>query len=99
MPTSLLSPSRFFHLAAVSNPHCVGIFDAGSRSVWVVNKQDRDLLWQRGFFGKGNLSRSEPSWLKRRINQLEAERGTNKGEVLTTSIFVPEFVGSFLKSR
>ncbi|KAF8199141.1 hypothetical protein BJ912DRAFT_1020401 [Pholiota molesta] len=26
------------------------------------------ILWRRGFFGKGDLSRSEPSWLARQIN-------------------------------
>ncbi|KAG5637787.1 hypothetical protein H0H81_003179 [Sphagnurus paluster] len=26
------------------------------------------LLWRRGFFGKGDLSRSEPSWMARQIN-------------------------------
>ncbi|KAL0953485.1 hypothetical protein HGRIS_004715 [Hohenbuehelia grisea] len=35
-------------------------------------------LWRRGFFGKGDLSRSEPSWLTRQINIRE-----NKGKHLT----------------
>ena len=26
------------------------------------------VLWRRGFFGKGDLSRSEPSWLARQLN-------------------------------
>lgn len=67
-----------FGLAAarLSNPHCEGILDLTTRSVWVVNKRDTMILWQRGFFGKGNLSRSEPSWLTRRVAQL---RGPGKG--------------------
>lgn len=65
------------HVVSIENPHCVGIFDEPSRSVWIVNARDRDILWRRGFFGKGNLSRSEPSWLNRRLNQLG--RTTTKG--------------------
>lgn len=52
----------------VLNPKCDGYFDAGTRSVWVSNEKDSMILWRRGFFGKGDLSRSEPSWLVRQIN-------------------------------
>lgn len=55
-------------LTEVINPHCEGIFDVTTRSVWVSNPKDVKLLWQRGFFGKGDLSRSEPSWLARQMN-------------------------------
>lgn len=60
----------------ISNPECVGILDLPSRSVWVVNAKDTRILWQRGFFGKGSLSRSEPSWLARRRNE---SQGPAKG--------------------
>lgn len=53
---------------AVINPHCEGIFDPTTKSVWVLDPRDAKLLWQRGFFGKGTLSRSEPSWLTRQLN-------------------------------
>jgi tRNA-splicing endonuclease subunit Sen2 len=59
------------------NPHCEGIFDPTTRSVWITNARDTSILWQRGFFGKGDLSRSEPSWLSRQIN-LRKSKG--KGE-------------------
>lgn len=36
-----------------------------TRSVHVINEQTIRTLWERGFFGKGSLSRSEPSWLDR----------------------------------
>ncbi|EIM80475.1 uncharacterized protein STEHIDRAFT_68228 [Stereum hirsutum FP-91666 SS1] len=52
----------------VLNPHCEGVFDPATRSVWVTNAKDSRILWTRGFFGKGNLSRSEPSWLARQVN-------------------------------
>jgi len=68
------------HVVSIENPRCVGIFDEPSRSVWIVNARDRDILWRRGFFGKGNLSRSEPSWLNRKLNQLDGGE-TTKGEL------------------
>ena len=55
-------------LTHIENPHCEGIFDPTTRSVWVSNIDHSMLLWRRGFFGKGDLSRSEPSWLARQIN-------------------------------
>jgi len=55
-------------LTRVENPHCEGIFDPVTRSVWVSNSDHSLILWRRGFFGKGSLSRSEPSWLARQIN-------------------------------
>jgi tRNA-splicing endonuclease subunit Sen2 len=54
-----ISPTR------VLNPRCKGTFDPITRSVWITDQNDRMILWRRGFFGKGNLSRSEPSWLVR----------------------------------
>ncbi|MCJ1301006.1 hypothetical protein MMC08_003805 [Hypocenomyce scalaris] len=40
-------------------------FSPETRSVHVVDEQAIRVLWERGFFGKGSLSRSEPSWLDR----------------------------------
>ncbi|KAF8328447.1 uncharacterized protein EI90DRAFT_3065397 [Cantharellus anzutake] len=70
--TGVLGPS--FARVSVLNPRCIGVFDIGTRSVWVTNAKDTEALWQRGFFGKGNLSRSEPTWLNRRVNQLAGVR-------------------------
>ncbi|KAF5338645.1 hypothetical protein D9611_012806 [Ephemerocybe angulata] len=55
-------------LTRVENPHCEGIFDPITRSVWITNMDHCMTLWRRGFFGKGDLSRSEPSWLARQMN-------------------------------
>ncbi|KAG9001486.1 tRNA splicing endonuclease subunit sen2 [Tulasnella sp. JGI-2019a] len=71
---SWLSALSYFKSSSkqiISNPDCVGILDVASRSVWVVNARDMTILWQRGFFGKGSLSRSEPSWLTRRLNEVK----------------------------
>lgn len=56
----------------VENPHCEGIYDAATKSVWVTNQKDATILWRRGFFGKGDLSRSEPSWFARQVNARKA---------------------------
>jgi hypothetical protein len=61
----------------VLNPHCTGFFDRDTKSVWVTDSADAQKLWRRGFFGKGNLSRSEPSWLARQIN---ARKLAGKGQ-------------------
>ncbi|KAI9654969.1 MAG: hypothetical protein M1821_005722 [Bathelium mastoideum] len=40
-------------------------FSAKTRSVNVVSPTSGRALWESGFFGKGTLSRSEPTWLER----------------------------------
>lgn len=73
-PTSILS--LILNPTSIENPRCTGIFDPASWSVWIVNRKDTEILWRRGFFGKGNLSRSEPSWRERRENAIrEAGKG------------------------
>lgn len=69
-PTKLNSVLNLLGIstASVLNPHCEGYFDTATRSVWISSEKDSLILWRRGFFGKGNLSRSEPSWLARQIN-------------------------------
>lgn len=42
-----------------------GLWSPSSRSVNVVDPVAIRALWEQGFYGKGNLSRSEPNWLKR----------------------------------
>ncbi|KAL5612926.1 hypothetical protein BROUX41_003997 [Berkeleyomyces rouxiae] len=41
-----------------------GLFSPQSMSVNIVDEKDMFALWQQGFYGKGNLSRSEPNWIK-----------------------------------
>ena len=71
--TSRLSPHRVLGLFGVSgakleNPHCTGILDMPTRSIWITDRKDAMILWRRGFFGKGDLSRSEPSWHTRQMH-------------------------------
>jgi len=37
------------------------------------------LLWERGFFGKGSLSRSEPTWRDRKANAIRVQRARERG--------------------
>uniref|UniRef100_D8Q3J3 tRNA-splicing endonuclease subunit Sen2 n=1 Tax=Schizophyllum commune (strain H4-8 / FGSC 9210) TaxID=578458 RepID=D8Q3J3_SCHCM len=68
----------------VINPHCEGVFDSATKSVWVTDMRSVLILWQRGFFGKGHLSRSEPSWLARQVNDRRAAaQGKMTSEELT----------------
>ena len=71
-PVSLLTSRALglfgFSNIRVENPHCQGILDRSTKSVWVLDKKDAMILWRRGFFGKGDLSRSEPSWYTRQVN-------------------------------
>lgn len=61
--------ARWWHGSAAPkddiNP-VVGTYDALTRSVWVTDPAGAAILWRRGFFGKGSLSRSEPTHLARR---------------------------------
>lgn len=40
-------------------------FSVEGRSSHVVDQRSIDAIWRQGFYGKGSLSRSEPSWLDR----------------------------------
>jgi tRNA-splicing endonuclease subunit Sen2 len=61
-----------------------GYFSPSTRSVHVMNPKHVRALWEMGFFGKGSLSRSEPTWLnqeKKRIGLvagMTAEQITQK---------------------
>lgn len=56
------------------HPVCIGFFDALTNSVWVQDPKDAMILWRRGFFGKGSLSRSEPTWKSRKVASLTGNR-------------------------
>lgn len=73
--------SSLFNPPRTVNPHCTGTFDAATRSVWVTDERDVRILWTRGFWGKGNLSRSEPSW---RIRAEGERRDRKAGKCMCT---------------
>ncbi|GAA6059751.1 hypothetical protein JCM10212_001959 [Sporobolomyces blumeae] len=57
---------------SLSNHQIEAAWDDLSGSVWVSDENDMQRLWRQGFFGKGFLSRSEPSW-RRRVENRRAE--------------------------
>ncbi|KAJ0159105.1 putative tRNA-splicing endonuclease subunit tsp-2 [Colletotrichum tanaceti] len=54
-----------------------GVWSPTSKSINVVDEKSMRALWEQGFYGKGNLSRSEPNWLKRE----QVRRGLVPGQV------------------
>ncbi|PVG03155.1 hypothetical protein CPB86DRAFT_749246 [Serendipita vermifera] len=71
---------EFLGLQAATEPDeaVVGVMDVASHAVWIYDEESQMTLWRRGFFGKGNLSRSEPTWLRREINRLRIQKGGGK---------------------
>lgn len=58
----------------------LGIFSPETSSVHVANTKHARALWEAGFFGKGTLSRSEPSWLDREKARVKAGVGGTSEE-------------------
>lgn len=87
-PTNPISLLRFAYaylsqlLAAPPShpvPQYLGYFSPETRSVHVTDPVHARALWEMGFFGKGTLSRSEPSWLEREKARLMAKRAGGSG--------------------
>ncbi|KAL8702891.1 MAG: hypothetical protein Q9201_003924 [Fulgogasparrea decipioides] len=58
-----------------------GYFSADTSSVHVTDEATARILWEQGFFGKGSLSRSEPSWLARKETKQGLVAGDTSEEV------------------
>ncbi|CCF34816.1 tRNA intron endonuclease [Colletotrichum higginsianum] len=54
-----------------------GVWSPTSKSINIIDEKSMRALWEQGFYGKGNLSRSEPNWLKRE----HVRRGLVPGQV------------------
>ncbi|KAJ6779308.1 hypothetical protein PWT90_02491 [Aphanocladium album] len=59
-----------------------GLWSESTNSVHVTDDKSMRGLWEQGFFGKGSLSRSEPSWLRRELVRTGLEE-THVSEILT----------------
>ncbi|OAX81424.1 tRNA-intron endonuclease [Emergomyces africanus] len=71
-PLSLISIALSYLTYFISPPHqhiYPAYFDPATSSVHVTDAKAIRALWEMGFFGKGSLSRSEPSWLDREKNR------------------------------
>ena len=75
LQTIFSSSSPFTGHVLLSEP-IQATYDTQSGLIWVTRAQDVLACWQKGFYGKGNLSRSEPSWWVREQNR----RGGNLRE-------------------
>lgn len=67
-PLSVISVVLSYLTYLISPPHqelYSAYFDSNTSSVHVTDEKTIRALWEMGFFGKGSLSRSEPSWLER----------------------------------
>ncbi|GAA5839511.1 hypothetical protein JCM9279_005964 [Rhodotorula babjevae] len=72
----LVVPS--FLLAAtppLAPPRVDAVWDSLLQAVAVPDDADMTQLWRQGFFGKGFLSRSEPSWRRRVDNRIAEHHG------------------------
>ncbi|KAM0255448.1 hypothetical protein ACHAQJ_005748 [Trichoderma viride] len=54
-----------------------GVWSETTISVHIRDEKSMRALWEQGFYGKGNLSRSEPNWLKRE----QVQRGLQEAHV------------------
>lgn len=57
------------------------VYDVFSQAVWVKDARSVEMLWAQGFFGKGSLSRSEPTWWTRAQNKMGAGLALTSEEV------------------
>ncbi|KAL1850352.1 tRNA splicing endonuclease subunit sen2 [Paecilomyces lecythidis] len=67
-PLSIISVVLSYLTYLISPPHHAvypAYFDSATSSVHVTDEKAIRALWEMGFFGRGSLSRSEPSWLER----------------------------------
>ena len=84
-PLSIISIALSYLTYLISPPtHDVysAYFDSATSSVHVVDEKAIRSLWEMGFFGKGSLSRSEPSWLEREMKK-KGLMGWNTSEEIT----------------
>lgn len=76
----------FFQLVVPPSSHPLklyqGCFTSETRSVHITDEKTIRSLWEQGFFGKGSLSRSEPSWLDREKRR-KGVRASETSEELT----------------
>lgn len=59
-----------------------GYFSSATSSIHITDEETQRALWEQGFFGRGSLSRSEPTWLQnqQRLGQTAEENTRNRRE-------------------
>ncbi|KAJ5241104.1 uncharacterized protein N7469_002695 [Penicillium citrinum] len=83
-PLSIISAALSYLSFLISRPsqevHSA-YFDPATSSIHVTDEKAIRALWEMGFFGKGSLSRSEPSWLEREKKRRGLLGGNTSEEV------------------
>lgn len=81
-PLSLVTIALSYLIQVLSPPQrkvYKGCFSSATSSIHVTDEETQRALWEQGFFGKGNLSRSEPTWLENQKRAgITAEENTDK---------------------
>ena len=83
-PLSLISVALSYLTFLISPPRqevYSAYFDKATSSIHVTDERSINALWQMGFFGKGSLSRSEPSWLAREKKRRGLHNGKTSEEI------------------
>ncbi|KAB8265507.1 hypothetical protein BDV32DRAFT_116664 [Aspergillus pseudonomiae] len=83
-PLSIVSVLLSYLTYLIAPPHhevYSAYFDSETSSVHVTDAKAIRALWEMGFFGKGSLSRSEPSWLEREKKRRGLLGGVTSEEV------------------
>ncbi|KAI4841983.1 hypothetical protein E4T45_09262 [Aureobasidium sp. EXF-8846] len=73
-PLPAFVPQNPLSLLRIADVPITGIFSSETRSVHITDHASVRALWEMGFFGKGTMSRSEPSWLDREKARLKANK-------------------------
>ncbi|KAL4886333.1 hypothetical protein BJY04DRAFT_229381 [Aspergillus karnatakaensis] len=83
-PISVISVLLSYLTYLVAPPHTdiyAAYFDSNTSSVHVTDEKTVRALWEMGFFGKGSLSRSEPTWLDQEKKRRGLLRGVTSEEL------------------
>ncbi|KAL4991618.1 hypothetical protein BDW68DRAFT_151626 [Aspergillus falconensis] len=83
-PLSVISVLLSYLTYFIAPPHddvYSAYFDSNTSSVHVTDEKTVRALWQMGFFGKGSLSRSEPTWLEQEKTRRGLLGGVTSEEV------------------
>lgn len=81
-PLSLVTIALSYLIQVLAPPKrstYTGYFSSSASSIHITDEETRRALWEQGFFGRGSLSRSEPTWLEnqKRVG-MTAEENTDK---------------------
>jgi tRNA-splicing endonuclease subunit Sen2 len=75
--------SHYFYPPNSHEKTYYGYWSSSTHSIHVTDPKDARALWEMGFFGKGSLSRSEPTWLdqeRRRLGLVAFETSEERTE-------------------